>query len=161
MTLLKWNPVRDLITMSETMDRLMDSTMREFNGGPLVNDVVRERWANWTMPIDAYMTDDAVVIEANVAGIKPDDLKITLEGNTLTLRGEVKAEKKERKDLLRERTFGKFERTLTINTPIDQEHVTAEFENGVLTLRLPKTEATKPRQIEIKPKVAIPAHSQN
>src|SRR5579864_5060990 len=164
MTLLNWNPVHDLITMSETMDRLMDSTLREFNGGPLGNDAVRGHLTNWAMPIDAYMTDDAVVIEANVAGIKPDDLKITLEGNTLTLRGEIKAdkvEKKARKDLLRERTVGKFESTLTINTPIDQDHVTADFENGILTLTLPKTPESKPRQIEIKPKMQITAHSHN
>src|SRR5579859_273251 len=102
--------------------------------------------------MDAYVTNDAIVIKADVPGLKADDLSVTLEGETLTIRGEIKAESDQQKFLLRERPIGRFERILTINTPIDSAKVEAHFENGVLTLTLPKAEIAKPRQITIKPK---------
>jgi len=98
------------------------------------------------------------VLQTDVPGLKPEELQVTLEGDTVTIRGEVTAHN-EQKYLLRERPSGRFERTLTINTPIDSSKVEAHFDLGVLTLTLPKAEAVKPRQIEIKPKAVV--HSQN
>ena len=137
----RWNPVRDMITMREAMDRLMDESLRN-RSQP--NEA-------WLLPIDAFVTPDAIVLQTDVPGLKPEELQVTLEGDTVTIRGEV-SNHNEQKYLLRERPSGHFERTLTINTPIDATKVEAQFELGVLTLTLPKAEAVKPRQIEIKPK---------
>ena len=138
----RWNPVREMITMREAMDRMQDENLRL---RPVPTSTT------WVLPLDAYFTDDAIVIQVDVAGLKPEDLSITLEGDTLTLRGEIKSRAEENKYLLRERPAGKFERILTINTPIDNAKADAHFENGVLTLTLPKAESAKPRQITIKP----------
>jgi HSP20 family protein len=136
---VRWNPVRDMIQMREQMDRLFNEQQygREFRN-------------NWSLPIDAYATADAIVLKADVPGVKPDDIQITLEGDTLTIRGEFKSSTDEKNYLIRERVAGKFERSLTVSTPIDTAKVEATFENGVLTLTLPKAEAVKPRQIAVK-----------
>jgi HSP20 family protein len=141
----RWNPVRDLLTMRETMDQLFnDRFFRNFEG------------ANRTalLPVDAYANDDAIFIVADVPGLKPEDLSVTYEGDTLTIRGEFKANAEQKNYFLRERMVGKFERVLTVNTPIDSNRIEAVFENGVLTLTLPKAEAVKPKQIAVKAKVA-------
>ena len=138
----RWNPVREMITMREAIVRMQDENLRL---RPVPTSTT------WVLPLDAYFTDDAIVIQVDVAGLKPEDLSITLEGDTLTLRGEIKSRAEDNKYLLRERPAGKFERILTINTPIDNAKADAHFENGVLTLTLPKAESAKPRQITIKP----------
>jgi HSP20 family protein len=101
--------------------------------------------------MDAYITEDAIVIRADVPGITPEELDITLEGDALTIRGEIQRDEgNDRKYVLLERPTGKFERTLTVNTPIEHDQVEASFKDGVLTLVLPKAEAVKPRQITVK-----------
>lgn len=144
-TMNRWNPIRDMITMREAMDRVMDDALRTRQGQTSTPIA-------WLLPIDAYVTDDAIVLQSDVPGLKPEELSVTLEGDTLTIRGELNAAN-DRKYLLRERPTGRFERTLTINTPIDQSKVEAQFADGVLTLTLPKAEAVKPRQITVKPTV--------
>lgn len=145
MTITRWNPVRDMIQMRDVMDRLDRAFDDTFRGR--LNGVTA-----WALPMDVYTTDDALVLEANIPGLKPDEVEVMLEGDTLTIRGEMKAHVEDTKYLLHERPVGKFERTLTINTPIDHTKVVAEFVNGVLTLTMPKAEAVKPRQIAIKAK---------
>jgi HSP20 family protein len=140
----RWNPVRDMITMREAMDRMMDESLHTRT----------QPNSAWLLPVDAYVTQDAIVLQTDVPGLKPEELQVTLEGDTVTIRGEVKVVN-EQKYLLRERPSGHFERTLTINTPIDTTKVEAQFDLGVLTLTLPKAEAVKPRQIEIKPKTVL------
>jgi HSP20 family protein len=132
-----------MITMRQAMDRMLDDA---FARGSESHGT-----GAWLLPMDAYITDDAIVIRADVPGIKSDEIEITLEGDTLTIRGEIQREDADhRKYVLLERPIGKFERTLNINTPIDHEKVEASFKDGVLTLTLPKAEAVKPRQIAVK-----------
>jgi HSP20 family protein len=131
-----------MITMREAMDRLFDERTGVRTGGSVQS--------LWALPVDAYVNDDAIVLVADVPGLKPEELDVTLEGDTLTIRGEIKPATEDRKYLLRERAFGKFERVLTINTPIDTNKVEASFENGVVTITLPKAEAIKPKQIQVK-----------
>ena len=139
----RWDPIRDMISMREAVDRMLDET---FARGSQSRGT-----GAWLLPMDAYITDDAIVIRADVPGIAADDLEILLEGDALTIRGEIEREGADnRKYVLLERPTGKFERTLTINTPIDHDHVEASFKDGVLTLTLPKAEAVKPRQITVK-----------
>lgn len=139
----RWDPLRDMITMRQAVDRALDDA---FARGTETRGT-----GAWLLPMDAYITEDAIVIRADVPGITADELDITLEGDTLTIRGEVKREKvDDRKYVLLERPTGRFERTLNINTPIDADHVEANFKDGVLTLTIPKAEAVKPRQITVK-----------
>ncbi len=139
----RWDPIRDMISMRDAMDRLLDDS---FARGSQSRGT-----GAWLLPMDAYITDDAIVIRADVPGITAEQLDITLEGDTLAIRGEIQRDDTgNRKYVLMERPTGKFERTLTINTPIDHDKVDANFKNGVLTLTLPKSEAIKPRQITVK-----------
>ncbi|NDJ77926.1 MAG: Hsp20/alpha crystallin family protein [Chloroflexi bacterium] len=141
----RFDPVRDMITMRQAVDRMLDEA---FTRGSETRGT-----GAWLLPMDAYITDDAIVIRTDVPGITPAELDITLEGNTLAIRGEIQRENVEqRKYVLLERPTGRFERTLTINTPINHDQVEAVFDNGVLTLTLPKAEAIKPRQIAVKHK---------
>lgn len=143
-TITRWNPIREMITLREAMDRIMDDNYRGRNGNHTP--------AAWTLPVDAYVTKDAIILTADVPGLKPEALEVTLEGDTLTIRGELNSTTENRQYLLRERATGHFERVLTINTPIDQGKVEANFDAGVLTLTLPKAEAVKPKQIQVKAK---------
>ncbi len=139
----RWDPIRDMITMRQAMDRMLDESFAR-------GSETRGTGA-WLLPMDAYITDDAIIIRADVPGIAAEDLDITLEGDALTIRGEIKRDDAEnRKYVLLERPIGRFERTLTINTPIDHNAVDAAFKDGVLTLTLPKAETVKPRQITVK-----------
>jgi HSP20 family protein len=132
-----------MITMRQAVDRMLDES---FARGAETRGT-----GAWLLPMDAYITDDAIVIRADVPGLSFDELGITLEGDTLTIRGEIKRDDVEnRKYVLLERPIGPFERALNINTPIDHDKVEASFKDGVLTLTLPKAEAVKPRQIEVK-----------
>jgi HSP20 family protein len=126
--------------MSETMDQLFNDRFFRV-AGP-------EQPA--LLPVDAYATDDALVLLASVPGLKPEELAVTYEDGTLTIRGELKPAADEKDYLLRERVTGRFERTLKINTPIEADKIEATFENGMLTLKLPKAEAVKPKQIAVK-----------
>lgn len=141
--LSRWDPVRDMISMRQAMDRMLDEA---FTRGSESRGT-----GAWLLPMDAYITDEAIIIRADVPGLKPDEIEITLEGDTLAIRGEIKPDVADnRKYVLLERPTGRFERTLSINTPIDHEKVEASFKDGVLTLTLPKAEAIKPRQISVK-----------
>ena len=142
-TVTRWNPVRDMITLREAMDQV-------FNDAYLRGRDYRQQVPAWQLPLDAYATEDAIVLTADVPGLKPEELEVTLEGGTLTIRGELKNRPEDRNYLLRERATGRFERVMTINTPIDNGKVEATFEDGVLTLTLPKAEAVKPKQIIVK-----------
>jgi len=139
----RWDPLRDMITMRQAVDRMLDET---FARGTETRGT-----GAWLLPMDAYITDEAIVIRADVPGISADELDITLEGDTLTIRGEITRQGENKPQvILLERPTGKFERALNINTPIEHDKVEASFENGVLTLTLPKAEAVKPRQIAVK-----------
>jgi len=139
----RFDPIRDIITMRQAVDRML--------GDAFMSSAESRGNSAWLLPMDAYFTDEAIVIHADVPGLRPDEIEITLEGDTLTIRGEIKRdEDSTRRYVLLERPTGRFERTLTINTPIDHDKVEATFSNGVLTLTLPKAEAVRPRQITVK-----------
>ncbi len=138
----RWNPIRDMITLREAMDQL-------FNDNYLRSREARQQGVAWQLPLDAYTTEDAIVLTADVPGLKPEDLEVTLEGDTLTIRGELKNRTDSQNYILRERATGRFERVLTINTPIDANKVEASFEDGVVQIVLPKAEAVKPKQIKV------------
>ena len=144
--LVRWEPFRELMSLREAMDRLFEES------------VVRPR-AGWLAPIEAatlavdmYETDDAVVVKSAVPGIKAEELDISITGDTLTIRGEMKAEEevKEEHYIRRERRYGSFSRSVNIPVPVVADKAEAEFEDGILTLKLPKAEEVKPKAIKVK-----------
>lgn len=143
--LIRWEPMREMMTLREAMDRLFDEAFTR----PLSLSSVA------AMPaIDMYQTDDEVVVKAALPGLKPDDVQISVTGDLLTLRGEFKQEN-EKKDAtyhIREHRYGAFERSIMLPTDVQTEKAKADFENGVLTITLPKAEAVKPKTISIKAK---------
>lgn len=146
--LVRWDPFREMVSLREAMDRLFEeSFVRPF--GPLF----RAEGVG-TLAIDMYETDNDVVVKASVPGVKAKDLDITVTGNTLTIKGEVKEEAEEKKGgyHYRERRYGAFQRSVTLPVDVEADKAEATFEDGVLTLRLPKVEEAKPKQITIKAK---------
>jgi HSP20 family protein len=104
--------------------------------------------------VDMYQTDNEVVVKAAIPGVKGDDVQINVTGEVLTIKGEVKEkeEAKERAYHIREQRWGMFERTLALPTDVVADKARAEFENGILTVTLPKAEEVKPKTITIKSK---------
>ena len=100
------------------------------------------------------MTADEIVVLANMPGVKPEEVEITIEGDTLTIRGERPRPLENVDYVMQERPFGKFQRTLNINIPVDANRAEARYENGLLTLVIPKAEAAKPRVIQVGTKQA-------
>ncbi len=137
--------MREMMTLREAMDRLFDDAFTR----PISLSGVS------AMPaIDMYQTDDEVVVKAALPGLKADDVQISVTDDMLTLRGEfkVKNEKKEATYHIREQRYGSFERSVMLPTDVQTEKAKADFENGVLTVTLPKAEAVKPRTITVKAK---------
>jgi HSP20 family protein len=107
--------------------------------------------ASWVPPVDIFEQPDAIRIAAEVPGVKPEDVKISLEDNVLTIHGSKDQVSQERTERVHryERTYGTFERSFTLPTTVDATNIKAGYENGVLTVTLPKVEKAKPRQIEV------------
>jgi len=146
--LVRWEPFNELMTLREAMDRLFEESVVRPREGWLA--APREG----ALSVDMYETDEDVVVKASVPGIKAEDLDISITGDTLTIKGETKAEEEveEENYIYRERRYGSFSRSLTVPTPVVAEQAEAEFEDGILTLTLPKAEEVKPKSIEVKTK---------
>jgi HSP20 family protein len=106
----------------------------------------------YALPVDVYSTENELVIEASVPGLEPGDVEITIEGETLTIKGERRAPLENVDYHIQERRYGFFARTLTLNLPVESEDAEAVFEKGVLTLTIPKAEEARPRMIKVKSK---------
>ncbi len=131
--LSRWDPARELMNMSRAMDHLFE----EFYGRSPISGGMSAFPA-----LDMYQTENEVVVKATLPGMNPEDLQVSVTGDVLTLRGEIKQEKDVPGDSyhLRERTFGSFSRSIPLPAPVVVDKSRAEFENGVLNLVLPKVE---------------------
>ena len=148
MALTRWEPFREMVSLREAMDRLFEESFwRPLSAWPVGN-------GGLTVPVDMYETEDSLVITAAVPGLKPEDVNISISGNTLTIKGEFKSEKEGERGTVhfRERRYGKFQRSFTLPANFDTEKVEAAFENGILTITLPKLEEAKPKHIPVKVK---------
>lgn len=110
--------------------------------------------AAWTPPVDIFEQADHIRILTELPGVKPEHVKLSVEGNVLTLSGTKEQETEERTERVHryERTYGTFERTFTLPATIDASGIKATYDNGVLTVTLPKVEKAKPRQIQVESK---------
>jgi len=139
-----------MLSLHEAMDRLADSSAYGWSHQDSGERIAR-------LPIDAYSTDNEIIVTAALAGVKPEDVEITVEGDSLTIKGVIPAALENVNYLLAERFHGPFSRTLQLNVTIDVEKIEANFDGGVLTLILPKSEEVKPRQIKVKAVKAVKA----
>lgn len=143
------SPFSELVTLRQAMDRLFDDTVfRPFaaDGG-----------AGFArLPLDVKTTKDALLVDASLPGYKPEDVDITVENGTLTIRAEDKAEaaREDGNWVVREIARGSVMRTVTLPTGLEADKAEATFEHGILKLRIPKAEQTRPRQIRIQPVTA-------
>jgi HSP20 family protein len=143
--LTRWEPVREMMTLREAMDRLFDDAFTR----PISMSGVSGMPA-----IDLFQTEDDVIVKAALPGLKPDDVHISITADVLTLNGEFKQDT-DRKDVtyqIREHRQGMFERSIALPTDVQADKAKAEFENGILTIVLPKAEAVKPKTVNIKVK---------
>jgi HSP20 family protein len=141
-----WDPVTDLVTMQQAMDRLFDEAWGRRGVGWRRGERVH------ALPLDVYSTADELVIQASVPGLDPEDVEITIEGETLTIKGERKAPLANVDYVLQERRYGPFGRTLSLGVPVQADQAEAVFEQGMLNLTIPKAEEVRPKVIKVKTK---------
>jgi HSP20 family protein len=144
MALVRWDPGRELDSLQSDVNRLFDS----FFGSRPGNGIRRQRWVP---AMDLVEEDDSLVLRADLPGMSEDDVNIEVKDGVLTVTGERKAEeKKQGEGYYRvERAFGSFSRSLSIPEGIDPEQVSAQFDNGVLEVRIPKPAERKPHRVQI------------
>lgn len=153
MGLARWNPVREMVAMQNVLDRMFDDTRRPFTEGS-------------AMPLDIHEDDTSYRIQSAIAGADPDSIQVRLHDGVLTISAEVRpksvtreasegnnhesgSEKPKRRILMQENFYGKYTRSIRLPEAVDDEAVNAEYENGVLSLTLPKVAKAQPRQIAV------------
>ena len=147
--LTRWEPEREMMTLRQAMDRLFDDAFtRPFSS-------IRDGGSTGSSPaIDMYQTDNEVVVKAALPGIKADEVQINVADNILTIKGQTKyeEEKQEKSWHIREHRWGTFERSVMLPTGVMSDKAKADFDNGILTITLPKSEEMKPKTITVKTK---------
>ena len=145
--LTRWQPVREMVTLRDAMDRLFDEAFTRPWGQA-------DGWRGLGPSVDMYETENDVVIKASLPGLKADDVQINVTGEMLTIKGKTveSSEVKEKAYHMREQRYGAFERDIALPTLVMSEKAKAEFDNGILTITLPKAEEVKPKTITVKAK---------
>ncbi len=148
MALIRWEPVRELNSIQNEMNRLFNTF---FDSPAAAGSREGQTLQRWIPPMDLVETEDEFVLRADLPGLAEPDVNIELENNVLTVSGERKAEHEESKEgyYRVERSWGTFSRSLTLPDGVDPDAVRANFERGVLEVRIPKPEARKPRKVAI------------
>lgn len=143
-SLARWEPFNDLISLRDAMDRLFEESF-------IRSPRSMTPWKGSDLELDMYETDGEVVIKASVPGVKPEELDITITGNTLSIQGETKEENEVKREnyLYQERRYGSFSRSVVLPEGLSTDKAEASFENGVLTLKVPKTEEVKPKTVKV------------
>ena len=147
--LTRWDPATETASLSHRMGRLFDEMSGRGLWRPAEERPLR---GAWVAAINVFKENDAMVISADLPGLKPEDVEVTVEQGTLTIRGERKLEEASEGETYHrvERLYGIFERTFTLPSSIDTDKIEAKFANGEMVLTLPKREESKPRAVKIK-----------
>jgi HSP20 family protein len=145
MNLVTYDPFRELRSLQDEVNRVFSSSFNRSGDNELMRGA-------WSPSVDIYENKDQIVLEAELPGLRPEDVNISVENNVLTIHGERKFEKKDEQDNFHrvERSYGSFTRSFTLPPTVATDNVDAIFENGMLKLTLAKREEAKPRRIEIK-----------
>ena len=148
MAVIRFNPWRNAVSLREATDQLLeDSFVRPRRG-----------WGQGTaeqpyqLPLDVYTTPEEIIVSASLPGLTPDEVDISVEDNVLTISADIQAPLENVDYVFQERPYGAFTRKLALNVPVEADKAEAIFENGVLTLTLPKAEEIKPKVIKVKRK---------
>jgi HSP20 family protein len=139
MAVVRWDPTRELASMEvDRLNRMFSHFFEPLN-------------RTWSPAVDIVEMDDQVVLKAELPDMKREDISITFENSTLTIRGERKLDETVKRENYQrlERFYGQFSRSFTLPATIDASGITASYKDGVLTIRLPQREEAKPKQIEV------------
>jgi HSP20 family protein len=141
-TLTRWDPFRELTTLRDEVNRMFSRSLSEGGGRPA---------GTWSPPIDVFDTADAIVLKAELPGLKPEDVEVEVDEGVLSIRGERRfTEQVEEGRYHRlERAYGQFARSLSLPTGVRSEDITATFTDGVLEVRVPKADEVRPRKIAV------------
>jgi HSP20 family protein len=148
MTLVKWRPVRDIFNLQDEINRMMD----QFISPELLENSEMVYPSQWHFNVDIAENKDDFVVTSELPGLKKDDINISFKEGTLIIEGERK-EEKETKDVnfhRLERRQGKFCRSFNLGPKVKVDKIDATYKDGLLTIKLPKVEEVKPKQIEVK-----------
>jgi HSP20 family protein len=147
MSIVRWEPLSELMSLREAMDRLFEESFVRPRAGLIP-------FGGTGLTLDVYETDEALVVTTDTPGVKPEDLDISITGDVLTIKGETKMEEEVKRENYhrQERRYGAFSRSVTLPVPVDADQTEAKFKDGVLTLTIPKAEEAKPKVIKIKSK---------
>ena len=147
MAIVRWSPARDLLTMREAMDRMVEDAFGSTYG---------RRAGGWgetitEFPMDIYQTDKEYVVKATLPGVRPEDLDVNLVRQTLSIKATLQEDKdvKDQDWLLKESRYAAFARTISLPGEVQADKVEATLDNGILTLRIPKAEALQPKSIKV------------
>ncbi|MBW2590258.1 MAG: Hsp20/alpha crystallin family protein [Deltaproteobacteria bacterium] len=147
MTIVKWDPFRNVAALQDRINRIFDESFSRTDD--LDDDISMSAWKPL---VDIYETDEAIILKAELPGIKKDDVSVEVKDNVLTLKG-VRTEEKEIKEknyYRKERAFGTFSRAFNLQHRIQPDKIKARFKDGVLKIEIPKPEEEKPKQITVK-----------
>ena len=142
--LTSWPRFGRLSDLRDEIDRLFDSPLAEL-------DHTTQLLSGWAPTLDVYEDKNNFIVKAEVAGMKKEEIEVSLHEGTLTISGERKSEEKfeDAETYRSERFFGRFHRSITLPKPVAADKVKAQYKDGVLTVTLPKTDEVKPKQIEV------------
>jgi HSP20 family protein len=149
MSVMRWDPFRDLTSIQDEMNQMFDRVFGRHGAG-------REAGlsaATWAPAVDISERKDAYVVNAEVPGTRPEDLEVTLEDGLLTIQGErrMEEESSDRQYHRVERRFGSFRRSITLPSQVQADAIEASYSDGVLQVVVPKAESAKPKKIDVRP----------
>lgn len=146
-TLIRVNPLRRIVSLPEANRNAFEDVFR----GPATWSRRQATAAEMTLrlPIDAYVTDHEIVVQAAFPGLAPESVQVTVDGETLSLSAELPGRIENVEYAFAERPHGRISRQLTLNVPVDVEKAEANFDNGLLTLTLPKADVARPKTIAV------------
>ena len=146
MSLVRWEPFRDLLALQERLNRGFDAARQ----------TGEEQLGTWAPAVDIYETEKEIVLKADLPGMNLEDVDISLNNNVLSVRGERRFEKEVKEDSYHrvERAYGNFVRTFTLPNTVNAEKIEASYDAGVLRITMPKREEARPKQIKVSVKAA-------
>jgi HSP20 family protein len=143
-SIVRWEPIRDMMSLRDAMERMWDDRYLRppMPFGP---------WAEGSLPVDMYETDDSVVVKTGVPGVSAENIDVSVTGDTLTIKAESQEEEEVSREnyLRRERRIGSYCRTVTLPGGLESDKAEADYTDGVLTLTFPKAEEVKPKTIQV------------
>ena len=154
MSLVRWNPARELAAWPSDLFGIQREMNKMFDGVFRGTGDEDYSFSSWTPAVDIAEHDDEYLVKVELPGVNKDEVKLTLENNILTIRGEKKQEKETKKENYHrvERSYGSFQRSFTLPAAVKSDKIDASYKDGILTVSLPKVEEAKPKQIEVKVK---------